>query len=205
MRSRRHVGRGSPPAREPGRPMSALDGQGKPRVPEGRCRPPLLRSHRRNGGHRPGTAPGEREQTADREHLRRGETRRRWAHPRIDRISRIPAPMDETIAPQSDLAHLPERVRVTQGLAPEHRLDLGRQCGVPGLEQRHGGELCAGLAAAERLEVAGPAADEGGPPYLLQWARATARDSGSPAVPAWLIAPCGRYGLGGVATGAVGA
>jgi hypothetical protein len=28
---------------------------------------------------------------------------------------------------------------------------------------------------------------------------------GSPAVPAWLIAPCSRYGLGGVAPGTVGA
>jgi hypothetical protein len=27
---------------------------------------------------------------------------------------------------------------------------------------------------------------------------------GSPAAPAWLIAPCSRYGLGGVATGAAG-
>src|ERR1039457_1273191 len=28
---------------------------------------------------------------------------------------------------------------------------------------------------------------------------------GSPAVPVWLIAPCSRYGLGGVAAGTVGA
>jgi hypothetical protein len=27
---------------------------------------------------------------------------------------------------------------------------------------------------------------------------------GSPAVPVWLIAPCSRYGLGGVAAGAAG-
>jgi hypothetical protein len=66
-----------------------------------------------------------------------------------------------------------------------------------------------GLPTERGHDTSGPPLNDlapGLPSYLLGCARGQqGPGSGSPVVPAWLIAPCSWYGLGGVATGTAGA